>query len=232
VYRQYKSSGEFEAVSCWSETMCLAVGDASFTEVWNGAEWKLLTSPPRPRYSSFQGVSCWSRSGCIAVGSAWDPTHLGYLSVADVWNGRQWKRLATPPVPPRTPRESRHGGNLPAVSCWSSRGCMALGIGFSDIWNGHSWSVQTMSPPLTHGGLTGLSCWSAGRCIAVGGTNYPFKTLAGVWDGHSWKVEATPTPSDYGFLNGVSCWSSIGCTAVGTHDLGVDTNKPLVEALG
>jgi hypothetical protein len=235
--KTHTGGGYFEAVSCWSKTGCIAVGydwnhtraSKALAEVWNGREWKLLTTPPIAE-SDLHVVSCWSASGCIAVGNDYNPTDAG---LAEIWDGHSWKAQKTP---------SPSDDYMSAVSCWQPGRCMAVGSGtvhhkgrvntnppIAEVWNGRSWEVKGRIP--STGGFTAVSCLSQSRCIAVGQGPWPDQPAAALWNGQSWQSSPTPKEPDYGFLNGVSCWSGTDCTAVGVHDLGVDTNRPLAETL-
>jgi hypothetical protein len=59
--------------------------------------------------------------------------------------------------------------SLGDVSCTSASFCMAVGSDsgrtITQIWNGSTWTVTTLSLP---GGMSGVSCLSPDACLAVG----------------------------------------------------------------
>jgi hypothetical protein len=120
-------------VSCTSATACTAVGDYyngnhhAMAVAWNGKAWSLQTvaKPAEEKYSKLIGVSCRSSEYCIAVGE--DTSKSGTLTLAEVWNGKEWSVQSTP--------NPSSGAILESVSCVSTTECMAIG---RDIVNGTS----------------------------------------------------------------------------------------------
>jgi hypothetical protein len=222
---------QFFAVSCRPAGTCAAVGfdgntDYDFTtlaEVRNRESWRFtptsnphLQYPQNGAYSGYlYGVSCPSPRACFAVGWFQNPIEVPFSegSVAEAWNGKQWRLLA----PPGT----GEGDHLVGVSCTSVRFCIAVGWSggaqtLAEIWNGTSWSIQPTPNPPSASYLEGVSCTSARACTAVGWSQSG-QTLAETWNGTSWSIQATPNPSGLNgsFLEGVSCASARACTAVG-----------------
>ena len=135
--------------------------------------------------------------------------------------------------------------SLTGVSCASSSVCVAVGyyqleknsagLPFAEIWNGTSWSMQTIPAPANAAAVGGaplgrVSCASTTSCIAVGGytpsgSNEP-EPLAAAWNGSTWKLEnpAAPPGAIGASLGGVSCISPSVCIAVGSFS--VTTNGP------
>ncbi len=205
-------------VSCVSARFCVAVGQSNalpglFTEIWNGTSWTIKTGPGSGGLAS---VSCPSAHFCAAVGGT--GTIAGASAEVDLWNGSSWS--AVPPAPGFT--------SLTSVSCVSASFCEAVGTGSSgsdaQVWNGHSWSVQ--STPLPAGAnpqtvkVNGVSCTASHACEAVGGYStapLQFVTLAESWDGTDWVIQHTPSPMPAlgPSLTAVSCTSAASCTAVG-----------------
>jgi hypothetical protein len=117
---------------------------------------------------------------------------------------------------------------LHAVSCASTKSCMAVGDGnniasgiLTEKWNGTKWSVASAPIPSgsTAGQLRGVACTAAKSCIAVGsyyasGTTLP---LAEMWNGKKWSLLAAAAPSGAtdAYLESVSCASAKNCQAVG-----------------
>jgi hypothetical protein len=61
------------AVSCLSESDCVAVGQGPWpyqptAALWNGESWQSSPTPKEPDYGLLNGVSCWSSTECMAVG--------------------------------------------------------------------------------------------------------------------------------------------------------------------
>jgi hypothetical protein len=98
------------AVSCASETACIAVGDQNATEAWDGSAW--TTTHGVDLGSDLDGVSCTSVANCIAVGS-W--------RVAQTWDGTSWTALSG------AISSGTEGGGFDAVSCPLPTTCIAVG---------------------------------------------------------------------------------------------------------
>lgn len=121
---------EPRGVSCATSTACLAVGRYEnssgagqiLSERWNGTEWSIQTAPtPAGSTSnSFDGVSCISSSSCTAVGVSLASTNK-YLTLAERWNGSEWKIESTPNS------ESGESWLSGGVSCASATTCVAVG---------------------------------------------------------------------------------------------------------
>ena len=218
-------------VSCTSVTACVAVGyfvdgagDHTLAEAWNGASWRIESTPnPSTTWSVLNAVSCSSSTACIAVGQSIDATGHAY-TLAERWDGRSWTTQTTPNPSPDS--------SLSGVSCPAVRACTAVGdFGdsegghtLSEAWNGASWRVENAPNPRTAWSLlNAVSCSSSTACTAVGqsidATNHTYTTLAERWDGSTWTNETTPNPSADSSLHGVSCISLTACTAVGVFYL-------------
>lgn len=132
------------------------------------------------------------------------------------------------PVP--TPAHSHETG-LNAVSCASTRDCVAVGfqdrsvtndpVPLVERWRGSNWSTEptpTPGAPGWSGWLSSVSCPSTSACVAVGlaysAESRP-RPLVERWDGSSWSVERISRLGDAEALDGVSCASSTDCMAVG-----------------
>jgi hypothetical protein len=117
-------------VSCPpSSTACIAVGYSknkehakAWTVRWTGTEWK-YEEPPRGTWedSGLAGISCTAASECIAVGSGTKSDTESNRTLAERWNGTEWKMLE--PINP----SGEKGVELYAASCTSSLTCMAVG---------------------------------------------------------------------------------------------------------
>lgn len=259
-------SSSLAAVSCTSSRACVAVGDYSFgkgcgsyasvpcsahaiAEVWNGESWKLMPVPLSALASqggSLSGVSCATARFCVAVGgyeygsgctNYYGQGPCNRRTIIERWNGKRWRDLPTP----------AGIGALSAVSCSSSRACIAVGgpncfaMGGGSVcsgsggapaerWNGRGWSLEAVPGGITTA-LNGVSCVSARSCTAVGNYAPPSAPdgppggrvpLDEQWNGATWTVEQTTfrPPSSVApqaYLDGVSCSSPRLCFAVG-HD--------------
>jgi hypothetical protein len=118
------------SVSCASASECVASGfslpssgiKAALAELWNGKEWKILTTATLPKEdeeSWFESISCPSSKHCTAVGGV-DTTLHGILPLAESWNGSKWTVQSTP-VP-----ESSNEAQLDGVSCSAASACTAV----------------------------------------------------------------------------------------------------------
>jgi hypothetical protein len=211
---------ELSSVSCPSVSMCVAVGsylDASenpsgaLVESWNGTSWS-VQSTPAVSGASLASISCPSATMCMAVGSISSSTPL-----AERWNGSDWS------VDSGASSPSGHGG-LAAISCSSATACMAVGS-VTELWNGTSWTVETVPDPSSSGtttpvtGLSSVSCSPGGACSALGSYTAhgnEEQVLTAEWNGSAWSVQGGPAPGKtYPQLNGLSCSSATACEAVG-----------------
>ena len=181
-----------ESVSCASATSCLAVGRSAInssnqastyrtlTERWNGKAWRIVSSPNTVTGSGeLLGVSCASATACVAVGGnntlfgeSINPIFSGRTLIL-TWTGNGWKRV-TSSDPVGAPQST-----LRAVSCTSSKSCVAVGnIAGPSIPGtplvktlaGGQWSNGSAASPAgaTNISLNGVSCRSGAGCTAVG----------------------------------------------------------------
>jgi hypothetical protein len=234
----------FYGVSCASTTWCVAVGDyvskttlldLPLIESWNGNDWQVSPNPipgDGTGDDALYGVSCVSASSCVAVGQYYEAnvTNGLYETLIESWNGTDWS--ITPSPSPGTVN------SLNAVSCVSSKSCMAVGAFVTvngtaggtliESWNGTSWKV-TPSPSKGDGdSLSGISCLSSKSCETVGW--YTGGTLIESWNGATWKIKANPARGgNQNFLTGISCLATSWCEAVGND--GTDfTSDTLIES--
>jgi hypothetical protein len=125
------------------------------------------------------------------------------------------------------------------VSCVADDFCMAVGsdlsnelgaVGFSEVWDGSSWTVQATAPRVPDLPLNAVSCTSADFCVAVGywANDLGTDPVAEVWDGTEWTfADPSPTTPDPGYLEDVSCSSPTWCVAVG--NVSSEVPHPLIE---
>ena len=258
----------FNGISCASAKFCVAVGDYTwpwgnsgpvnegFADMWNGTKWTLtrkLVARPGAITSNLYDVSCPSAGSCVAAGGSYVPYTSGTLAdptavaVTEMWNGRKWTQVnASAPA--------RGHGQLTDVSCWSGRGCVAVGYYYrhnstltsnlAESWNGRRWTAVTPFATGNSPDLNGVSCTSAVSCLAVGTGNdgpnrTPIRAIADSWNGRSWKAVPVATPPrGSGSHNGyelavVKCASAANCVATGLagpfHGQGIDLIYPFAE---
>jgi hypothetical protein len=234
-------------VSCPTTTSCEAVGYyrksgvyRALAAVWNGTEWKLQTTPEPVGALSAQleDVSCTAAGACTAVGNYKNSSGTT-LSLAERWNGTEWKIQTTPN--PTGAKKTEAAG----VSCATAESCVMVGryenssskwVPFSETWNGIEWTVQAVSNP--SGSVRtfafGVSCTSASACTMVGSFVNSSEVETGYaerWNGSTWTLQTVAKPSgaqSYGFF-GVSCVSATECTTSGTKMTPEIVYMPLVE---
>lgn len=193
----------FSGVSCVSASSCIAVdlyNPRALAEKWNGARWTVLkVAAPAAAGPSLSAVDCRTAKFCVATGGHF-PNPKNLAALVESWNGRTW-RSAKMPVP------GPGYANLNAVSCVSTKGCLAVGdyhFGvyvdsgkvYAERWNGTRWRlVKVPTPPGGQGtesgaALTSVKCLTASDCIAVGDAGLagvPGNGFSAIWNGHRWK---------------------------------------------
>jgi hypothetical protein len=128
-----KRQSRLESVSCATASACTAVGfddiwhpkegegneSKTLAERWNGSEWAIQSMPNREgAYASgLMGVSCMSSTACTAVGYSTVAYRHRFNTLAESWNGTEWKVQTTP---------SGEGEFLRGVSCLAAT-CTAVG---------------------------------------------------------------------------------------------------------
>jgi hypothetical protein len=188
------------SVSCSGSGFCLAVGQVAgkpFAERWNGSTWAVTASPPKVlAEGTLEKVSCSSSSFCMAVGHS-NEAMGRHQTLAESWNGVEWKVLSTPPPPEAL------AADLYSVSCPAQSSCIAVGRrvtedsnqlfyepraerSLAETWNGSEWAGATITDP---GGtffapLRGVSCAASTACSAVGAV-YPTPSNRGA---ESWTL--------------------------------------------
>jgi hypothetical protein len=231
------------AISCPTATQCTAVGSYSngsssltLAEAFNGTSWSVqhTPNPVGAMSSNLSGISCPTVTQCTAVGNYF--TGSATLTLAEAWNGTNWKIQATPNPAGAT------SSMLNAVSCAAITACTAFGVDstfsgsltLAETWDGSQWSIQsTADPSGSVSNVSGVSCAATNACMAVGtyfdgSANVP---LAEAWDGTTWTLQPVPIPSGAvgTFLLGVSCAAATQCVTVGDYFTG-PSNQTLAEA--
>jgi hypothetical protein len=217
-------SSALAGVSCLTSTSCNAVGNY-FTEAgvalglgvgWAGTEWAKQTVEPGEG-ALLYATSCTASNACTAVGV------VGKKTLAERWNGTEWKIQSTPNP------EGVETSTLLGVSCASSEACIAVGQTreggstirpLAEAWNGKTWTIQKTASLIgeNRGELKGVSCTSSTACTAVGAeyTRFEARALAQRWNGTEWTAQ---TPAAFtGYVeefNSVACRTATSCFAVG-----------------
>ena len=229
------TGSELLGVSCTSIRACFAVGDWTpanqsitypLVERWDGSRWSIqpTAEPYGTKYNvGFTAVSCTSRTACTAV--AEDDSSAGV--VAERWDGHRWSVQKFQTLPGSGP-DGSSSTVMNAVSCASSRACVAVGkesnlrgsglevdYEVAEFWNGKRWGElhrEETTNARGNAGLGAVSCVSATACLAVGSN-------VERWNGSHWSN--VPTPFNNGTsqlesLNNVSCTSLTSCEVFGT----------------
>ncbi|HWM62688.1 MAG TPA: LamG domain-containing protein, partial [Solirubrobacterales bacterium] len=230
------AQGAMEAVSCTDpgEFRCVSVGSLTDPTVdhpfgsaitsWSheGTGWTESGQPTG--IADAEGgpevadVDCASPSACMAVGGASLP------AIASHWDGAKWAKQ-TVPQPSGSEAQATTG-----VSCPSEELCIAVGY-FSKggvdrpvayVWDGESWSADTVDEGGGDKRLTDVDCPTSGVCVAVGHAGGGAKALAYGWDGVEWEPQTlqSPVESVSTALHGVSCSGVEACLGVGTYEGG------------
>ena len=244
------------SVSCASASECVASGfslpsigkEAALAELWNGKEWKILTTATLPKedeQSWFESVSCPSSKQCTAVGAV-VTVAKGIVPLAESYNGSTWTVQSTP-----TPEHSIEAG-LSGVSCSATSACTAVG-GYDNSaekgeralierYNGTSWQLQESPSPVGKPApkesgwvLSAVSCPTSGSCVTVGSYDESrggqTHLLGEEWNGTSWEL-ALPVDRTgvwYDEARGVSCSAALTCTLAGLSRK--ENNHNLTETL-
>jgi hypothetical protein len=225
-------------VSCPVAADCVATTGLKLTERWDGHAWAINhLASPAPSFTSFEmpAVSCVTATDCTGFGAY--TANGSCAGVAETWNGSTWAVQSTVPGGcGRSPcRNVQNNCSLVSISCPSATGCMAVGGGVSEFWNGTTWASEPLASP---GGtlkpaLASVSCTAAANCMAVGlaGDNAITKILAEQWNGTAWTILPAPKPAGQhsAALTGVSCPSATNCTAVGSSSDSSGIAKTLAE---
>jgi hypothetical protein len=185
----------WESVSCPTPQFCLAGGGvvtgpatgSAAVAHWNGSRWSrpVVTDPPRtlPAMNAIASVSCVNPTFCVGADNNGETFQ---------WNGSRWSAVA--PLNRAAIDDSFH------VSCTSTRFCLALGLGTSDVfaWNGRVWTRRP-APDLPWGNGV-LSCTTPVFCI---GTDDGGNVSA--WNGRVWSTPVTVSNFAGSGIVAISC---------------------------
>jgi hypothetical protein len=218
-------------VSCITVKSCFAVGYSRaqagplLMETWNGAKWTLQTAGlPGGARSAYPGsVSCHFLTFCIMAGESYGSNPAAPRMLLAKWNGKALT-VMKPAVPAGAVNVT-----LNDVSCPSATFCAVAGFsanrlgtgnfGFTEMWNGKSWTADKMAPPKGGAELYGVSCRADTSCVAVGsaGPSGATRATGQDWNGKKWTAQTVPGPgagtsSDF---FGVNCLRDNQCVAIG-----------------
>jgi photosystem II stability/assembly factor-like uncharacterized protein len=189
---------DLHAVSCASETSCVAVGDlGTVVTTDDGQSW---IDRDRPTGEDLRSVSCPASASCVAVG-----TGGKILTSAD--GGRTWNS-----------RSSGTTRTLNGASCSDTSDCIAVGDAGAIVAStdgGQTWSSNDSG---TEQRLNAVSCPSAGRCFAVGDESTILRSTGGNWSAQT----AQQSPRRY---FAVTCTSQSDCLAVGDYQTWAHTGN-------
>jgi hypothetical protein len=234
----YISYTYLKAVSCTSNTFCVAVGYGSstggdvgdtFAESYNGTSWKQIKSATvgRDDFDELLGISCTSSTSCVSGGYEYGPsTAFVYFPLVEAMS--KGALSATSISDARRP-----GGYISGISCPSSKMCIAVGSFYTDetetplveMWNGKSWTlVVAPSTGAMYDELEAVTCTSTSFCMIVGGyggDDAGGGPLVMTFNGSSFSshnVPVTEADSEDAYLYAVSCASPTACLAAGQED--------------
>jgi hypothetical protein len=205
-------SGHLDAVSCATDTTCVAVGHSrsgALIERYNGRGWTVQRSAVpagvKAASVSLESVACATARACTAVGFGTDHK---LVALVERFDGTRWRA--------QTLARGRSGGTAgaAAIACPTARACLATADatapGVIERWDGRRWLVSATLPAGTH--LLAISCGAADRCLAVG-VNGDYDAVVERFDGRRWHAVRAPSSA---VLTGVSCPSVTFCLLAGT----------------
>ncbi|MGH9131342.1 MAG: hypothetical protein ACRDWV_06635 [Acidimicrobiales bacterium] len=181
-----KLTGGLDAVSCASNSDCVAVGyrfesdnrGAPLMERWNGRHWSVMSGPSLGgNNTSLTGVSCPTASTCFADGyivkDRSGPAIDSGEPFVERYNGYAWS------VSYRSTKAGV-GVMMGAIACPGTSSCTAVGTGgtaaagegtFVLALGPHGWSTPSSAQPDSFPSLEGVACANNSACYAVGGYN-------------------------------------------------------------
>jgi hypothetical protein len=219
-------------VSCITTSKsCVAVGDSRegagplLLETWNGAKWTLQTaSIPAGARSAYPGViSCHFLTFCVIAGESYGSNPAVPAMLLARWNGKALTTMK-PAVPAGAANVTLNDASCPsatfcAVAAFSANSAGTSDFGFTEMWNGTSWTADKVAAPKGGAALYGVSCRADNSCVAVGGAGPSGATKATAlsYNGKTWTAQTVPGPaagtsSDF---FGVNCLRATQCVAIG-----------------
>jgi hypothetical protein len=234
-------SNDLNAVSCFSTSFCMAVGDTingSFvtqttTEKWNGTKWSVAKSKNTvsTQDNFLWGVSCSTASFCMAVG--YYDKGAGEYGLTEKWSSSAWSVVSSP----------KHSGgatnavnDLWSVSCVknTTHFCLAAGHYLNgsfikqtlvEKFNGSAWSMLSSPNKSTTDNdawYSGVSCSATNFCMDATFSSPDAandQTVILKWNGTKLSIvtSANTSSSEDNRLQATSCVSSAFCMTVGQY---------------
>jgi hypothetical protein len=179
------SDSDLESVAAVSRSGAWAVGEydngsteLSLIEHWNGRSWRQVPNPnPGGMHGSYlNAVAAVSSSSAWAVGAFDNGT--AWQTLIEHWNGRSWKRVASP-----SPAGSARDNYLSGVAFSSPSNAWAVGYyvvngtatrTLVEHWNGKAWMQQASPSPggtagsylRAFGAISAANAWAAGSYLS------------------------------------------------------------------
>jgi hypothetical protein len=216
---------DLASVDCLSDTYCFGLDTFGQTTTYNGTSWSTPTPPvigsappPGPNYDYLIAASCPSKGHCHAVGGEIGATYSG-------------SGLSTPK------RIERPSGEITAISCATSRFCIAVDrSGQAIAMHGSTWrtpiviDAKAATYVVIHGfkaqpggkdvagGLQDVSCVTTHFCLAVDSLGRAFR-----YNGHRWSGPKSIATGSFGAV-GVSCPTTTFCMVISAEGSEVTYN--------
>ncbi|MGH9016328.1 MAG: hypothetical protein ACRDY1_01150 [Acidimicrobiales bacterium] len=205
-------SQAFDAVSCVSSSLCVAVGDFYYgtvgplMESWAEGTWSYDTdvSDLSPSTGQLTSISCSSATWCVAAG--WQGSGYDLTTFAESYDGTEALSEQTP-----NPQPAGLASQLFGISCWSADDCLAVGESNATPGNpatadtlvesdsGGTWTLVGSASVL--GQLRAVSCPGPSLCAAAGSSPVQVdgsllnESLVETMDGSTWSTTPTPDPA-------------------------------------
>jgi hypothetical protein len=214
----------FEAAAAITPRDAWVVG-GRLTAHWDGTTWTQVSTPGES--ATLLDIAAAATNDVWSVGNI-ASNNPPTVTFAQMWNGRKWAKVATPPVQNAQPYFN-------TVTVLAANDVWAAGsINFPDNdqllplfehWDGRQWTVTTLSLGDTFvNKLSAISTndiWAVG--YTVGQANTPF---AAHWDGTSWSQVTVPKAGIGSTLLSVAAVATNNVWAVGNATLNpIFTNK-------
>jgi hypothetical protein len=210
------TGGAPTAVSCASESLCVAVDDkgnvfATSEPTASDPTWRRAEVDPGEALSA---VSCAPSGPCVAVdrhGHAFASPDPGFAA---------WSMTSVPVG----------GSALTGVSCPTASLCVAVDaegdVATSTDPIAGAWTLASSHPGHQ---LTSVSCASPTLCVTVDASGDALASASPTGDAHAWsqlRVDSAEPPE----LRAVSCWASGACLAVDRAGDALASADPLATA--
>jgi hypothetical protein len=203
-------AGRLDGLAARSASDAWAVGSTSPNSAsiqplilhWNGRRWVRVPAAGVPGYAYVELLSVAARSAtdAWAVGEAQPAGSAALRPVIEHWNGRRWRLMASPKVPPQTA--------LSGVTVAPNGQAWAVGAPFTNSrrgvvlhWTGRSWvtaatPATSTSVLLDEVTVAGNSVWAVGTASGANGNFTPYALR---WNGGRWARVRVPAVAEGGF---------------------------------